>query len=66
MNYQMNFIGMHPFNSLKSKPYAEVGTGIENIAKFFRIDFVWRLTNPQLQTATASPFGIFGSFRVSL
>lgn len=65
-NYQMNFIGNNPFNSLKSKPYAEVGTGIENIAKFFRIDFVWRLTNPQLQTATASPFGIFGSFRVSL
>jgi hypothetical protein len=65
-NYQMNFIGTHPFNSLKSKPYAEVGTGIENIAKFFRIDFVWRLTHPQLQTATASSFGIFGSFRVSL
>lgn len=65
-NYQMNFIGINPFNSLKSKPYAEVGTGIENIAKFFRIDFVWRLTHPQLQTATASSFGIFGSFRVSL
>ena len=65
-NYQMNFIGTNPFNSLKSKPYAEVGTGIENIAKFFRIDFVWRLTHPQLQTATASSFGIFGSFRVSL
>ncbi len=65
-NYQMNFIGVHPFNSLKSKPYAEVGTGIENIAKFFRVDFVWRLTHPQLQTATPSSFGIFGSFRVSL
>lgn len=65
-NRQMNFIGIHPFNSLKSKPYAEVGTGIENIAKFFRIDFVWRLSHPQLQTATASSFGIFGSFRVSL
>ena len=65
-NMQLNFIGNHPFNSLKSKPYAEIGTGIENIAKFFRIDFVWRLTNSNLQTATASSFGIFGSFRVSL
>lgn len=65
-NQQLNFIGIHPFNSLKSKPYAEVGTGIENIAKFFRIDFVWRLTDSKLQTATPSSFGIFGSFRVSL
>ncbi len=65
-NQQLNFIGTHPFNSLKSKPYAEIGTGIENIAKFFRIDFVWRLTDSQLQTATPSSFGIFGSFRVSL
>lgn len=65
-NLELNFIGNHPFNSLKSKPYAEIGTGIENIAKFFRIDFVWRLTNSNLQTATASSFGIFGSFRVSL
>ena len=65
-NKQLNFIGTHPFNSLKSKPYAEVGTGIENIAKFFRVDFVWRLTSAELKTATPSSFGIFGSFRVSL
>lgn len=25
-------------------PYMEAGFGIENIAKLFRIDFVWRLT----------------------
>lgn len=65
-NQQLNFVGTNPFNSLKSKPYAEIGTGIENIAKFFRIDFVWRLTDTKLQTATPSSFGIFGSFRVSL
>lgn len=65
-NQQLNFIGMHPFNSLQSKPYAEIGTGIENIAKFFRVDFVWRLTDTNLQTATPASFGIFGSFRVSL
>lgn len=65
-NVELNFIGMHPFNSLKSKPYAEIGTGIENIAKFFRVDFVWRLTDTQIKSTTPSSFGIFGSFRLGL
>lgn len=65
-NKQLNFIGTHPFNSLQSKPYYEIGTGIDNIAKFFRIDFVWRSKNEQLVTSTPSSFGIFGSFRVAL
>ena len=65
-NKQLNFIGNHPFNSLQSKPYCELGTGIDNIAKFFRVDFVWRLKNDQLITSTPSSFGIFGSFRVAL
>lgn len=29
------------------QPYYEVGFGIENIFNFFRVDFVWRLTNLQ-------------------
>jgi hypothetical protein len=65
-NKELNFIGNHPFNSLESRPYCEIGTGIENIARFFRVDFVWRLKNEALKTATPSSFGIFGSFRVSL
>lgn len=65
-NKEYNFIGNHPFNSLASKPYYEIGTGIENIARFFRVDFVWRVKDEQVKTATASSFGIFGSFRVSL
>jgi hypothetical protein len=65
-NKNLNFVGNHPFNSLQSQPYCEVGTGIDNIAKFFRIDFVWRLTNNQLiTTPTNSSYGVFGSFRVS-
>ncbi len=27
-----------------SKPYVEVGAGIENILKVLRLDYVWRLT----------------------
>ena len=65
-NTAYNFIDNHPFNSFQSKPYYEIGTGIENIARFFRIDFVWRVKNDIHQTATPSNFGIFGSFRVSL
>ena len=66
-NMQLNFVGNHPFNSLQAQPYCEVGTGIDNIAKFFRVDFVWRLTNNQLITTNnPSTFGVFGSFRVAL
>ena len=35
------------------KPYMEVGAGIENIFKFLRLDYVWRLTykdHPGIQT----------------
>ncbi|MCX7649772.1 MAG: hypothetical protein N2050_04365, partial [Flavobacteriales bacterium] len=27
------------------QPYYEVGVGIENIFRVFRLDFIWRLTN---------------------
>jgi hypothetical protein len=30
--------------ALNGKPYIEVGFGIENIFKFFKIDFLWRAT----------------------
>lgn len=64
-NKQLNFVGNHPFHSLQSKTYSELGTGIDNIAKFFRLDLVWRLKSNQLATSSPSSFGIFGSFRVS-
>lgn len=38
------------------KFYAEVGFGVENILKLFRIDFMWRLT--QLDLATTQKFGV--------
>lgn len=33
----------HTYN-MSSKPYIEMGIGIENILKILRIDYVWRLT----------------------
>ncbi|MGL5317675.1 MAG: DUF5686 family protein, partial [Bacteroidales bacterium] len=29
---------------MKSRPYMEVGVGIDNLFRFFRIDYIWRLT----------------------
>jgi hypothetical protein len=63
-NKQLNFVGNYPFKSLDDNMYLELGTGIDNIFKLFRLDFVWRVlptTQPKEQTAK---FGVFGSFRV--
>ncbi|MGI8951406.1 MAG: DUF5686 family protein [Chitinophagaceae bacterium] len=65
-NKQLNFVGNYPFRSLDGKWYMEVGTGVDNIFKFFRIDFVWRVAAPQTQPEQeVRDFGIFGSFRLS-
>ena len=49
------------------KPYIELGYGIENIFKFFRVDFMHRLTyldyNPDVKTRK---FGILFGIQVSL
>ena len=55
---------------LRSQFYTELGTGVDNIFKFFRIDLVWRMapksmvqspTNPTPITP-AEKFAVFGSF----
>ncbi len=56
---------INPFSIPNKEPYMELGTGIENIFKVFRLDFVWRLN--YLDKAThpyAQPFGIRGSLQV--
>lgn len=51
------------FKTLNGTYYAELGTGIDNILKLLRLDFVWRISpNPPSNTAT-SKFGVFGSFQ---
>lgn len=49
--------------SLK-KPYMEIGYGVENIFKFFRIDFVHRLS--YLDNPDVRKFGVFGSIQFTL
>ena len=43
-NYNSTYLFPQNLNKLNA-PYYEVGFGIENIFKFSRIDFVWRLTD---------------------
>lgn len=51
------------FKDLDGKVYTELGTGIDNIFKVFRIDFVWRVLPRPLPENQSSRFGIFGSFQ---
>jgi hypothetical protein len=50
-----------------AKPYVELGYGVENIFKFFRIDFIHRLTyldyNPEVKPRK---FGILVGIQISL
>lgn len=65
-NRAYNFDKGFTFRSLEGNPYIEVGTGIENILKVFRIDFVWRLTPKALPNETMNRhFGIFGSMKLA-
>ena len=64
-NKALNFKQGHNFLSLDGKTYLELGTGIDNILKVFRIDFVWRVSPSSLNKEGDKTFGIFGSFRVS-
>jgi len=66
---RMDF-GDYRLRSLRGDMYTEIGTGIDNLFKFFRIDLVWRLnpayisSNPIFSRYKDGNFGIFGSFRV--
>ena len=53
------------FKSLDGKTYVEVGTGVDNIFKVFRIDAIWRLLPTPLPESKTAKFGIFFSFRLA-
>lgn len=62
-NMQFNFKEGHNFQSLDGKTYLEIGTGVDNILRFLRVDFIWRLLPKSDIKDTTKKFGIFGSFR---
>lgn len=51
------------FKTLDGRTYMELGTGIDNIFKILRFDFVWRVLPTPLPEKQVSRFGIFGSFQ---
>lgn len=65
-NKALNFNNSYnQFKDLNGKLYLELGTGVDNIFKVFRIDLVWRVLPTPLPEARVSRFGIFGSFRLA-
>ena len=63
-NKERNLQDSFLFQTLTASPYLELGTGVENIFKLLRLDFVWRVT-PQHMTndAASKRFGVFGSIK---
>ncbi len=63
-NKQYNSTPDYAFEYLNWKPYVEIGTGVDNIFKFFRVDFVWRVSPQPLPTDPQQRFGVFGSLKL--
>jgi hypothetical protein len=51
------------FSTLSKKPYMEAGFGVENIFKFLRFDFIYRLT--YLDNPDIAKFGVRGALQVT-
>ncbi len=64
-NKALNFKQGHNFQTLDGSPYLELGTGVDNIFRVFRIDFIWRVLPTTLTRLNDKNFGVFGSFRVA-
>ncbi len=55
----------YQFRSLDGRTYMEVGTGVDNIFKFCRVDFIWHVLPSGQNLSYQQQFGVFGSFRFS-
>lgn len=64
-NKTLNFTNGHPFRSLDGKTYLELGTGVDNILKVLRLDFVWKISPWEANTKAHPKFGAFASFKVN-
>lgn len=63
--YNMHASNPYPFKTLNDKVYVELGTGIDNIFKLFRVDFVWRVSPTPMPVKKVEKFGAFFSFRLA-
>lgn len=64
-NKALNFKQGSSFQTLNGKTYMEIGTGVDNILRVFRVDFIWRVLPKSLPDGDTKKFGVFGSFRLA-
>jgi len=64
-NSKLNIQSGFPFTTLNNTTYIELGTGVDNILRFFRVDLVWRVSPQPQPVEQYKRFGVFGSFRFS-
>jgi len=62
-NLALNNNGADYFKTINGKNYFEVGTGIDNIFKLIRFDFIWSILPKGAKNPQISRFGIFGSLQ---
>jgi len=62
-NRQFNTFPDYRFSSLDGKTYLELGTGVDNILRVFRVDFIWKVLPEQNTPSNKQRFGVFGSVR---
>jgi hypothetical protein len=55
----------YKFESLDGRTYMELGTGVDNIFKVFRLDLIWRVLPRPLPPEQVKRFGVFFSFRLA-
>ena len=55
----------YTFKSLDGKTYMEIGTGVDNIFRFFRVDFIWHVLPSGQMLTTRQHFGVFWSLRLA-
>jgi hypothetical protein len=55
----------YQFKSLDGRTYMELGTGVDNIFRFCRVDFIWHVLPTGQNLSYRQQFGVFGSFRLS-
>jgi hypothetical protein len=55
----------YQFKSLDGRTYMELGTGIDNVLRFCRVDFIWHILPTGQNLSYRQQFGVFGSFRLS-
>jgi Family of unknown function (DUF5686)/CarboxypepD_reg-like domain len=64
-NITLNFVPDAPFKTLDGRTYMEVATGVDNIFKVLRFDFVWKVLPTPLPSRASERWGVFGSFRLA-